>query len=232
MDNVFLYCAIGGGTVLVCQALLTLLGLGGHGELGDDLGHGGVGHGGIGHGDHDLAHDGTADTGHGFNDGSDIHDSNWFFGLLTFRTIIAAITFFGLTGKSAENLDVEPFPTLLIALAGGAAAMFAVHGAMRMLNKLRADGTVRIERAVGHRGVVYLSIPAEHSGAGKIHINLQNRTVECPAVTAGPRLPTGAIVFVTAVLGPDRVEVAELPHAGPTTPATAPTSAAASPITV
>jgi len=53
-----------------------------------------------------------------------------------------------------------------------------------------------------------LSVPPHKTGAGKVHLNLQNRTVEYLAMTAEDRIPTGAQVTVTDVLGPDTVEVA------------------------
>jgi hypothetical protein len=79
---------------------------------------------------------------------------------------------------------------------------------MRSLTKLDSDGTLRIERSVGKPATVYLAVPAKKSGAGKIHIKLQNQLVELQAMTPHDRLPTGANVVVTNVIGPDIVEVA------------------------
>ena len=40
MSTLFLICALVGGTVMVCQFVMTIAGLGGHGmELGDAGGH-------------------------------------------------------------------------------------------------------------------------------------------------------------------------------------------------
>jgi hypothetical protein len=60
---------------------------------------------------------------------------------------------------------------------------------------------------VGKAGAVYLRIPANRSGSGKITLNLQNRTMEYQAVTAGEAIPTGANIVVVGVVGPDTVEV-------------------------
>ena len=95
----------------------------------------------------------------------------------------------------------------LVAVAAGVAAMFAVYWMMQCLYRLRADGTVRIQRSVGQHGNVYLRIPANRSGSGKIQFNLQNRTMEYLAVTAGPELPTGAKVVVVGVVNPTTLEV-------------------------
>ena len=85
--------------------------------------------------------------------------------------------------------------------------MAAVYWMMRGLQELRADGTVRVQHAVGQHGNVYLRVPANRSGSGKIQFNLQNRTMEYLAITAGPELPTGTKVVVVGVVNPTTLEV-------------------------
>jgi membrane protein implicated in regulation of membrane protease activity len=199
MDTIFFWCAIVGGTVLVCQFVMTLIGLG------------------DGHPDFDASgavdfHDGSAgvDVGHGDISGHHdaYHDSTWFFGVITFRTLVAAVTFFGLAGMWALEREVAPVGVLAIAVGAGVAAMYGVYYVMRSLTKLDSEGTLRIERAVGRAGTVYLPIPANNSGAGKIHMKLQNQLIELQAMTPQDKLPVGATVVVTGVIGPDTVEVA------------------------
>ena len=120
---------------------------------------------------------------------------------------MAALAFFGLAGLAAQSAEASTPTTLLVAVAAGAAAMAAVYWMMRGLQELRADGTVRIQRAVGQHGNVYLRVPANRSGSGKIQFNLQNRTMEYLAVTAGPELPTGTKVVVVGVVNPTTLEV-------------------------
>ncbi len=187
--------AIVGGTVLVCQFLLTLIGIGGDADFADDLS--------------DVPHDASAGGGEHADGSHGEHSStNWLFGVLTFRTVIAAITFFGLAGLGATEGGMRSLPALALAVVAGAGALFGVHWIMSQLHRLQDDGTVRIGRAVGKKGVVYLTVPPNKTGAGKVHLNLQNRTVEYLAMTAHDRIPTGAQVIVTEVLGPDTVAVA------------------------
>lgn len=197
METTYYVCAAIGGTLIVCQFLMTLVGLGG--------GHDFAGDHHIDAGGHDMAggHDGAGDhhVGHG-------NESTWFLGILTFRTISAALAFFGFVGIIGQRAALETMPTLLMATGAGLAAMFFVAWIMRFLGRLNVDGTVRIERAVGCHGTVYLPIPAgSAAGQGKVQINVSNRTVECKA-TAKDALPTGAKIVVVAVLSSDTVEVA------------------------
>ena len=80
---------------------------------------------------------------------------------LSFRTIVAALAFFGLAGLAAQSAEASTPMTLGIALAAGLAAMYAVYGMMQLMYSLRAEGTVHIQRAVGREGTVYLRIPRQ-----------------------------------------------------------------------
>jgi hypothetical protein len=201
METVFLLCAIVGGTLLICQFALGLLGFGHH-DVGDHDFHTDVPHD-VGH-DHDGDHGHEQDHDHG-------HGHAWLVGVLTFRAVVAALTFFGLAGMAAHTGGLDQWQSLGIALAAGAGALAVVAFLMRSLARLRAEGNVRIDRAVGQTGTVYLSIPGNKAGAGKVHLKLQNRIVEYRAITALAELPTGSLVVVVSVAGPGTVEVAAAP---------------------
>ena len=103
------------------------------------------------------------------------------------------------------------FAALPLALVAGLAGMLAVALALRTFGRLEQDQTLSIDRAVGVTGVVYLSIPGERTGAGKVHLTVQQRLVELQAVTPQAALPTGAPVLVIDVAGPDTVVVVPNP---------------------
>jgi hypothetical protein len=55
---------------------------------------------------------------------------------------------------------------------------------------------------------VYIPIPAERKGPGKVQLSMQNRIVEFLAVTdEGDRLKTGEAVEVVGLAGSDTLEV-------------------------
>ena len=184
METLFLVCAGAGGTLLLLQVLAGALGVGGD--------HGDAGHHDLGH-DHDAGHD------HG--------DGNWFLGLLTFKSVCAAVAFFGLAGLSARYYDLPERAQLAAAVLGGFAALYLVATVMKFLYRLKSDGGVRIDQALGKTGTVYLRVPGHKAGPGKVTLSLQNRTVEVEAYTPAAELPTGTPVRVVAVLGPSSVEV-------------------------
>ena len=187
LETILLSVSGVGGALLICQFLAGLLGIGGD-HADHDAGHG------DGHGE-DQGHHGT---------------TNWLFGLVTFRSIAAALTFSGLGGLTAQYFGAdEPF-ILLAAFLSGGGSLYAVASLMKLLFKLKADGTVQIENALGAKAQVYLRIPANKSGAGKITVELQNRTLEYLAITAQAEIPTGATVRVLAVVSDDTLEVEPL----------------------
>jgi hypothetical protein len=214
MTSVFVICAALGGTILVCQVLLGLLGLGGdafHGDAGGgfdaDVGSTDV-HLDLSGGDHDLG------AGHGDGHGDGTHGESEhpyyvarLFGVLSFRSVVAALTFFGLSGLAAQSAGASRPTVFLVALGAGAAALYGVYFLMRSLYSLKHEGTAHIERAVGRPASVYLRIPGQNSGTGKIQLNLQNRTMEYLAVTVGDAIPTGARVVVSSIVNPTTVVV-------------------------
>jgi hypothetical protein len=225
MEIIFFLCAIVGGTVMVCQFVMTVLGLGADLDVPDDVGgaefHAGGDFGGHAH---DLASaDASVDSASHGGDLTDALDhkhasshahhntSNWIFVKLTFQTVVAAIAFFGLGGMAARSSGIQPWLAVVIAVASGTAALYIVYWLMELLHRFNSEGNVRIDNAVGLQGTVYISIPPENTGAGKIVLNLQNRTVELEAKTNEPsKLAPGANVVVLSILGPGLVEVAPI----------------------
>ncbi|HEV3004258.1 MAG TPA: hypothetical protein VGX78_07335, partial [Pirellulales bacterium] len=106
---VYSVCAVIGGTLLLCQFIMTLIGLD---------------HAGVDDVPHDFGHDfapdvHAGDTAHG-NDTAHDHSASWFVGIITFRTIVAAMTFFGLTGLAGGAAEWPAMFTLVVALGAGA----------------------------------------------------------------------------------------------------------------
>jgi hypothetical protein len=199
MYTIFLVCAVVGGTVFVCQFVLTLVGIGV--EEFDITGDVEVG---------DLdASDADFHDSHGVHD----HGSTGLFGIISFRTVVAALTFFGLVGIATLSGGAGPIPSAALAVGAGFLAMLAVHHLMRLLFSLGQDKTVRIERSLGARCTVYVPIPPKREGSGKVQLRIQDRIVECIAMTPGPeKLPTGAKVVVTDIISPTTLEVEEVPE--------------------
>ena len=88
--------------------------------------------------------------------------------------------------------------------------MFGVAWMMRGLSRLNASGTVQIGNAAGLNGTVYLKVPGNNGGIGKVTIDIQGRSMECAAVTDGDEIATGARVKVVSVDGGETLKVIPL----------------------
>ena len=203
MGTLFLIAAVVGGTILVCQFALTLLGLGHDG--------GGLDHhmGGDFHGDAHVGGDSHVFHTAGTHSDADQHtDSTHVFSVISFRTLVAAIAFFGVSGRAALSAGYAPSTSFILAVIVGVAAMYGMYWLMRGIASLNSSGNERIGNAVGRRATVYLRIPATRSGAGKVQLSMQNRIVEYQAFTDETEpLQSGESVEVVNVAGGDTVYV-------------------------
>ncbi len=153
------------------------------------------------------------DAGHG------AHEASEGLNLLSVRALSAGLGFFGVGGLLGLTTGLGLLAAIPFGLVLGIAATVGTAMITRWMLTLEDDGSVAIDGAVGLSGTVYLAIPGERSGTGKVLLNLQNRTVEYQAVTSAGPLPTGASILVVDVVGPDTVDVVpdptmkELSHA-------------------
>jgi hypothetical protein len=188
MQTVYLGCAAAGGTVLLIQTLMMLFGGPDH-----DADVGATDHGDIGH------------SGSGEHHGGDTGLS-----LLSVRSIAAFLTFFGLAGFGGTSSGWGTFATIGAALAAGSVMLVAVAWLFSFQKKLYSEGNLDPGNAVGRTARVYLRIPGQNSGKGKITVSVQGRTHEFSAWTAGPEIPTGQEVKVLKQVTADTFEVGPL----------------------
>jgi hypothetical protein len=183
MELTYMACAAAGGTVLVLQTLLMLLGFGDGGDV-------------------DLHHDVGDVSGDGDHDGA--------FGLFSVRAIASFFTFFGLVGWFGVRRGWSPTVTVGVATLAGVLLMLFVGWMMRMQSKLQSKGNLDPRNALGQSARVYLRIPGAKAGFGKITVKVQGRTAEFSAFTLGNELATGSLVKITRMSTPDTFEVERL----------------------
>ena len=190
MHEVFFWSALVGCTLLVVQVILQVIGLGGDHDM--DGGHLDT--------DAHVDMDAADDPAHG-------SEGNVFFGILSFKALISFAGIFGLTGLSLEKSDFSGFNQLALAVLAGIVAMIIVAYLMRALHRLSSSGSLVIRNALGHRGQVYLRIPGNGEGQGKVTVEIQGRSIELAAVTDGEPIATGKVVKVVDVLPNETLKV-------------------------
>ena len=145
------------------------------------------------------------DTDSVFDDALDeIQDASGLDGLriFTIRGIIAFFVVFGWVGIALDSSDVNLLITIPVAFVCGALMMVFLAFLFNSVMKLRSDGNTDNRNALGTSGKVHLTIPANRSGEGKVHIMLQGSYVERNAVTDdNAPISTGSEVVVIGVSG-------------------------------
>jgi hypothetical protein len=153
----------------------------------------------------------------GLGDGADAdvdldHDLEGGEGLniLSVRAMAGFLTFFGLVGWMGVTNQWRTHITIFAAFGSGISVMLLVAWLMQMFKRLTRGGNIDPTAAVGRTAQVYLRVPANKQGRGKITLSLQGRTVELAAITAGAELPTGSACRVIAQTTGDVFEVEAL----------------------
>ena len=121
--------------------------------------------------------------------------------LYTFRNLVNFILGFGWTAILLKDSIKSNFLLIVVSALVGVALVVLVMFLFKWLNSMQQTGTIDVfTQAAGCQGKVYLTIPAERKGAGKVQITINNSVREYDAVTDGDALPTGTDVKVTEAI--------------------------------
>ena len=151
----------------------------------------------------------TGDSDLSGADGVD-SDSDSGSNLLTFRNLVNFCMGFGwsaiLLQQSIESVAV----LMIVAVVIGVGLVAAVIYLFKWMNSMQQSGNIDLYQcARGCEGSVYLRIPAERKGEGKVQITINCCVREYDAVTDGPAIPTGACIKVIEVVNNSTVLVEE-----------------------
>ena len=121
--------------------------------------------------------------------------------LYTFRNLVNFLLGFGWTAILLRESVRSTFLLILIATVVGVLLVVGVMFLFKWINSMQQSGTIDVfKQAAGCQGKVYLAIPAERGGSGKVQISINNSVREYDAVTDGDALPTGTDVKVVEAI--------------------------------
>lgn len=119
--------------------------------------------------------------------------------VFSIRGIVAMLAVSGWSGLAMYQAGWNLWVVILLAAIFGILALIGIAYMMKAIMKLQDDGNIDLGSAVGKSGKVYIPIPANMAGTGKINLTLQERFIEVDAVTPCNRtIKTGETVRVTA----------------------------------
>lgn len=155
---------------------------------------------GAGSADTDIDVDMDTDTGVGHIDSP--------MELFTFRNFINFLLGFGWGGINLYSSIDNKLLLVLAALVVGIIFVAVFFYIIQKVKLLEEDNTFNIYNLIGLTGEVYLRIPENMQGIGKVMIAQQGSTKEVEAVTLGPEIPTGAKIIVTSIHNENAIMVA------------------------
>lgn len=176
--------ALFASVVFTIQTVLSFIGIG-------DMDGGDV--------DLDVDLDGTPDVD-SLDDAGSMH-------LLSIRNIIYFLLGFGWTGISLWQTIPNRVVLTVVAVLVGCAFVAIFMVLFRQMMKLQHNGAFDISDAVNKVCDVYLRIPAEGQGLGKVQISFNGSVQELDARTQGEMLPSGSKVRVLRVIDKKVLEV-------------------------
>lgn len=192
MTDFFWILAISGSAFLAVQTILILLGFGSDDDADVDSDV-----------DTELDLDDSIelDTNDDTGEGAGVDDSVSSFQWFSLKSIVGFIGGAGWGGLIFSRFGLGDFIALAGGIGVGVVVGTGVAWLLYLLSKMKDSGTLQMRNALGQVGDVYLRIPAEESGTGKIQVVVQNSMRELNAKTRGEEIPTGARVRVTGIRG-------------------------------
>ncbi|MCB9034117.1 MAG: NfeD family protein [Chitinophagales bacterium] len=147
---------------------------------------------------------GDADEAIGHDDGVDSQ-------YLTLKNLIAFFTMFGWIGLACFKNGMSYLPTIIIASIAGVTMVAIMMFLFKSISKLKYDGTLKLDKAIGKKGTVYLTIPANNNGLGKINIKINNALLELDAITNDKKdIANGTLVEVIEIVGNNTLLVSKI----------------------
>jgi len=123
------------------------------------------------------------------------------FQFFTLKNMVGFFTIFGWVGIASVESGVSSGISLVFAVLGGVTMMGIMAGTFYLLMKASSDGTMKIERAVGQTGEVYLTIKSKRGASGKVQIKVMGALRTLDAVTDDETdIQTGRTIRVSDIV--------------------------------
>lgn len=122
------------------------------------------------------------------------------FQFITFKNLIGFFTLFGWSGVACIDAGLSMPLTIIISTICGLIMMVVMAAMFYYMKKLDHSGTLDFKNAVGKVGEVYLTIGANRSKMGKVHVRIQEALRELEALTDSETdLKSGSVIKVKAI---------------------------------
>jgi hypothetical protein len=140
----------------------------------------------------------------------DLADSDAPFQLFSLRNLINFLLGFSWSGISFYKTIQSQWLLILVAFLFGALFVFLFFVIIRQVQKLAEDNSFNLKNTIGKTASVYLKIPENKSGFGKVQISVKGSFHELNAITNGEELPTGTMIKVLEIVDDNLILVEKI----------------------
>lgn len=140
----------------------------------------------------------------------DVPDADTGFSLVSIKSLITFFLGLGWAGVSLWNMIPNRMVLALVGMSVGVLFMLVFFFLLKQVLKLEHDGSYKLADSVGKVADVYVPIPEDRTGMGKVQLSLNGSVLEFNALTDGSRLATGQKVRVREVINNDTLLVESL----------------------
>ncbi len=127
--------------------------------------------------------------------------------IFSFRNLINFLLGFSWSGIGFFELIPNKFLLLLVSVAIGIGFVLLFFIIIKQIQKLAEDNTFSLKKTVGKTAQVYLKIPGQNKGKGKVQVSVNGAVHELEAVSEGAAFETGSMVRVAKVLDDNLISV-------------------------
>ena len=140
-------------------------------------------------------------------DGANTMDLGGGLNLFTIKNFIGFLVGFGWAGVCFYDTIPNTFLLLLVAFIVGCLFVGIFVVIYKQTKKLEHNGAFKIDDVKGSTVSVYLRIPANGAGKGKVQVSQNGSVHELDALTDGEEIPSGAKVKIVEIIDNETVKV-------------------------
>ena len=142
-----------------------------------------------------------ADSSDGINAdfNSNLDGTDGPFQLFSFRNLINFLLGFSWMGISFYSIITNKPALIIVSVLVGSSFIYLFFLLINQLQKLAEDNSFKIENTLLKTAEVYLTIPANRVGKGKILVSVNGAYHELEAMTDYDSIPSGSIVRVVRI---------------------------------
>ena len=186
LQQMFWGCALVASTVFLVQMALTMFGMDAH-DVDVDF---------------DVADFGDVD--------GDTMDTGGALSLFSIRNLVSFFVGFGWAGVSLKEWITSPILLIIVSVLVGCGFVWVFFLVKKQMKRFEANGAFDINNCQGRTANVYLRIPAQNGGKGKIQISVNGAFHEVDALTGGDAIASGQKVRVDEIIDGETVRVVPL----------------------